>query len=266
MDTRAGRHSWLRWLARSFLLMSVLVTIFWILWQRSWNDGWASVLGFDIILLGLPILIVIIIIAWLQPISGGVASIMAGPLLFFWIVPNSLAETLSRGNLPYLLECGLLVIGGILSIVWGWLNGVQRMADIANTGSSGHRWFRWLPRIIFLTAVFTPIFFELGAKFPNLDYVARVYGVPILFIITIIAWIAPISGGALAIIAVPVLFWLQLMYSSAAHAPAPSSYLLLLFFECFLLVTGGILSIIWGVQRRRWRHNQEQITTTTGSR
>jgi hypothetical protein len=157
LDTRPGRYSWLRWLARSFLLMSVLVTSLWSLWIMHWSndllDGltrWTYAMFLD----GFPFIVIVVIIAWLWPVSGGTAAILVGPLLLFWAVPEFWVEKFSTYTLPYYFQCLLLIIGGILSIIWGRAQ-VSIGRKMAGALSSVRRsWFRWLPRGFLLLAAF----------------------------------------------------------------------------------------------------------------
>lgn len=125
------------------------------------------------------------------------------------------------------------------------------------------KWFRWLPRTVFITAVLAPIlevpFFylvvmELGPKYWGFSSFRL--GVIIFYlIIAAIAWVLPIAGGIVAIIATPVWIAFNVLLTGAAGLSQFGEKFLTL--ESFLLVLGGILSIIWGVLQRRRKGVQQ---------
>jgi hypothetical protein len=126
-------------------------------------------------------------------------------------------------------------------------------------------WFRWLSRGFLLVAAFLPIFVALWPSYPNIHYdytdifiAVIMSALPILAIIVLIAWLAPVVGGGLAIIAVPLWLYMQLYERVATHDPEPEPMWVWLFLssEVLLLLAGGILSIIWGVRKRSLKHNQ----------
>jgi hypothetical protein len=250
-----GRLNWSRWLSRAFLLSVLILALarhLKIHWLMHWhfNLSWFVV---DIILQGLPLVIIIIIIAWLQPISGGVIALLASPLLVFWVVEEFHAlDVVSWYFLFYIGECVLLFIGGIFSIAWGLsARNMEQKASGIQQHESRNNWFRWLPRGFLLTAAFIPAFYELGSKHPNFNEAMIVYAIPILFIIASIAWAEPIIGSSLVIITIPIWIFLQ----QAVHYSSSAFYYMFTIIECLLLIIGGILSIVLGVRQQRWKQN-----------
>jgi hypothetical protein len=116
-------------------------------------------------------------------------------------------------------------------------------------------WFCWLPRAIFLVLVIAPflevVFYntfvlELGPKYWDLSIIPKIvaYGT-----ITIIAWIFPISGGIVALVAIPLLFIITII--NTFESGLSSFDWKFLYLEIILLLLGGILAVIWGIRRRR---------------
>lgn len=261
----AGLPSWFRWLPRGFLLAAFILILqptylnfVHIPRQYDWFTAFSWGIGFFY----LPLLIIAIIIAWRRPISGGAASILTAPLLLLWFLLSwgSRSDMFSKNNLLYFFSCIFLFIGGILSVVYGQLMETrkQKISYISESCDGKRNWFRWLPRGFMLIAAFTPIFYALSVGYPAINETLGIYAVPILFIVAIIAWVTPIIGGAVAIALIP--FWMigPIFFGALAHQPGILVGVFF-FFECAMLLLGGILSIIWGVRQRRWMHSQAQI-------
>jgi hypothetical protein len=249
---------WFRWLPRGFLLaavvLPVLLSIFSAQWHTSWSSQWFDFLGS--LVFSLPILGIVITIAWFWPTIGGIAAIVC-PLLLLWIEPDFRWEIFSAHDLAFILHCVLLVIGGALSITWGrqWQNREQKVTSVRTTASVRYSWLRWLARGFLLILVFLPIFFAQGWSWPDLFYFLTTWYPYIFLIIAIIAWVAPVVGGILAIAIIPVLGLMQTDMSNWV-----------LFYTLYaILFVGGILSIIWGAMRWRWKHNQVQINAKADS-
>jgi hypothetical protein len=145
------------------------------------------------------------------------------------------------------------------------------MANKSDKRSVRHSWFRWLPRILFIIVALMPFIYEIihhivlpGYLFWN--WVGEIfYSIPFI-IVAIVAWVAPIIAGVLALIAVPLGFFYIVFMSAWMHQSPNWVFQLFFLFACLFLVTGGILSIIWGVQRRRWRHSQVQMNMDADSK
>jgi hypothetical protein len=248
-----GLPRWFRWLARGFLLMSLFVIPFFYLLSIHWN----YVCGDDTNLF--LFIVIVVIVAWRKPVSGGIATaivgiLFIGPLLYFRATIDY--WTFSYG-LPELVQCLLLLVGGILSVMWGRTlpsNG-QKVAGVSTTGSYRHSWFRWLPRGFLLIVAFMPLLVEGAWWYPGskiLWVVGDIYDISSLLMIAVIAWVAPIVGGIIAIGTVATMIFSYLM-----DFIPPSQFWASI--EWLLLVIGGILSIIWGVMRWRWKHKQVQV-------
>jgi hypothetical protein len=233
-----GLPSWFRWLARGFLLLSLLVIPFFELLRIHWNYAWFGN-WWD----GFLFTIIVVIVAWRKPFSGGVAAVIVGILFIGTLVNERVGIeywTFSYG-LPYLVECLFLLVGGILSVMWGRTlpsNG-QKVAGISTTSCSRCSWFRWLPRGFLLVATFIPLE-GLARWFPPYTLAGIAGEISYLLTIAVIAWVAPIVGGILAILAVAVMIFAFLMDFIPASVLWAS-------IEWLLLAIGGILSIIWGV-------------------
>jgi hypothetical protein len=249
-----GLPNWFRWLARGLLLMAVFAFPFFELLKIHCNYS-----CFGIWLSGFLFTIVIVIVAWRKPFSGGVAAAIIG-VLFIGPMLSYRATTeywkLSYG-LPYLVPCLLLLIGGILSVTWGRTL-PSRVQKVSNISSSDKRsWFRSLPRGFLLIAALIPLLEAITRYYPDLwkylDIYSYIFDTSTLLIITVIAWIAPIAGGVLAILAVADDIFLFLMDFKPPSVLWDSIMWL-------LLAVGGILSIIWGVRQWRWKRNQAKMT------
>jgi hypothetical protein len=122
------------------------------------------------------------------------------------------------------------------------------MANELDPGTALSVWFHWLPRSFLLVAIVLPLLSALGGlQAITLDAVTLSILVIIIFIIVSRA---PVLGGIITITAVPLwLIAIGLMYYSVFE-PIRWFYNS---FDCFLLLSGGILSIIWG------RHQQQSL-------
>jgi hypothetical protein len=213
---------------------------------------------------GLLFTIIIVIVTWRKPVSGGIAAaiigiLFIGPLLF----DRAMIEywKLSYG-LPYLIQCLLLLIAGILSVIWGRTlpSSVQKVSGVSS--SDRRSWFRWLPRGLLLIAAFIPILEAIARLYPDLWLYLDIYGymfsTSTLLIIVVIAWVAPIAGGVLAILTVAAEIFSFLM-----DFIPPS--VMLASIKWLLLAIGGILSIIRGAMWLRWKHSQARINAEAAS-
>jgi hypothetical protein len=251
--------SWFLWLPRGFLLAAFILIL-----QPTYLNfmhiprqyDWFTAFSWGTEFFYLPLLIIAIIIAWRRPISGGTVSILTAPLLLLWfLLWVSRSDIFSKNNLLYFFSCIFLFIGGTLSVIYGQVMETrkQKISHISESHDGKRNWFRWLPRGFMLIAAFIPIFYALSVGFPAINDALGLYAVPVLFIVAIIAWVTPIIGGSVAIALIP--FWMTgpLFFWAFTHQ---SGILVgvFFFFECAMLLLGGILSIIWGVMRWRWEH------------
>jgi hypothetical protein len=210
-------------------------------------------------------IIIIFIVAWRKPFSGGIAAAIIG-ILFIGppLCERATIEywTFSYG-LPYIIQCLFLFVAGILSVMWGRTlsSSAQKVSDFSSLGR--YSWFRWLPRGFLLIAAFMPLLEAIARFYPDLWFLLDIYGyiaeASILLIIAVIAWVAPIAGGVLAILTVAAEIFSFLM-----DFIPPS--VLWASIEWLLLAIGGILSIIWGAMWLRWKHSQARINTEAASK
>jgi hypothetical protein len=140
------------------------------------------------------------------------------------------------------------------------------MASKLEVGAGLPSWFRWLPRGFLLAAGLLPIFclsfyylvlVLIGPRYWNWELFIIV---PFLLLIAFFAWKMPIAGGITAIVVIHLgVFYFGLMSFAMEHNffNGLLAGMLYLSPEYFLMVTGGILSIIWGIMcKRRAKHGQ----------
>jgi hypothetical protein len=119
---------WLRWPPRALLSIAAFMPIFYLSFYylvinlvgpKYWSE-WE-------ILISVPIILFIAFIAWVKPIVGGIIAIIVIHLGLFWVILMTIGMQSGIGRFwePFLfLEYFFLVLGGILSIVYGimfWL-------------------------------------------------------------------------------------------------------------------------------------------------
>jgi len=254
LDTSSDIYKWFRWVPRGFLIMASIVPLLFILWSYRQNQlFWVSIIFY------LPIL-AIVITAWVMPMTGGIITIVIGSLVLFWL--RLIGSPAVFNQLFFTIEFVLIVTGGILSIIWGHLKRKEQTTpDLLDTETGRRGWFKWPPRFLLLMAAIMPILLVFWGLLQKEEFIFYIASTIPLLVIVIIEWVEPIIGGITAIVMGPSVLLLLVLFSG--YTTTGDFFFLL---ECVLLLIGGILSIIWGVQRRRWRHNQAQITTTTGSR
>lgn len=120
-----------------------------------------------------------------------------------------------------------------------------------------NRWFRWVPRAAFFAAcasrVFYLAFYLLAIKLVGPKYWAWDdwgFIFPVL-VVTALAWFAPIAGGIIAIVWIPLAWFFIAAEVFGDPARMGSVNIWPLPIESIFLLVGGITSILWGVWRRK---------------
>jgi hypothetical protein len=121
LEPKKTGGNWFRWLPRFLLIVVAIVPV---CYYDFYQYMIVEKLEFkyyppdEIILSSL--LLVIAIIAWFLPIIGGLLAVIAAPIELLWAALLVSAMGTSDGfPSPILIECVLLFLGGILSIIWG---------------------------------------------------------------------------------------------------------------------------------------------------
>lgn len=124
-----------------------------------------------------------------------------------------------------------------------------------NNGLNKYKWLKWLHRIVLFLAVIMPAFYTLFYFL----YIKSVDPSPwgdwevfewMIFIapFVLLTWFMPILGGILILVGTQ-LGLLYYLFASAFGDLGMAGDLLLP--QYLILVTGGILSIAWGIVRRQ---------------
>ena len=124
---------------------------------------------------------------------------------------------------------------------------------------SKYNWLRWLPRALLLAATVSRavyvVFYYLAIKLLGPKYWewdSWGFSIPILSV-TIIAWYFPIIGGILALVWIPVGWVFTALMSLLNHSNISDPALMI---ESVFLSIGGVLSILYGIQRRKKRDGE----------
>jgi hypothetical protein len=127
-------------------------------------------------------------------------------------------------------------------------------------GNSKNNGFRWLPRAFLVAACLSRVFYisyffliikQVGPLY--WDWWQWVFIIPIfipMVIVSVIAWLKPIGGGIASIIWIPIAWFYIAVLSFGTQSEIPEQALVL---ESVFLAVGGILSIVWGIWRRKKR-------------
>jgi hypothetical protein len=120
-------------------------------------------------------------------------------------------------------------------------------------------WFRWIPRFVFVISG-TPLILALpGLVAYDLNRLANFAG--LILIAVAVAWFEPLLGGFILIFGVPLgFYWVTNTSPPKIANPGWQPYSLVYLYDSYLLAIGGILSIIWGLIRRKRKQGQGQDT------
>ncbi len=123
------------------------------------------------------------------------------------------------------------------------------------------RWFKWVPVAILLVAALGPAFwmtFQFIVDRERITFQWGQYGFSLLLMIVPVTSLAlPIIGGILGLLVAPLVFFgIALTASFAGGLTNKEETFVYTMTTCFIV--GGLLSIIYGIVRWRWRRKQRK--------